>query len=250
MRNDCKQYGEQRVGEVNYNKSGLRMKIIQYDNTSNIVIRLDNGYTRKTSYQNFKNGTVKTPYDRNTRGGYLGEGKYSYTTHTDAYKCWYSLLDRCFADDKDCTKWYEDCIVWKEWLNFQNFAKWYEENKYDFNGKVLELDKDLKCKGNKIYSPNTCLLVPHEINSLIVSCRKNRGNLPVGVTYRFNKYHAQINKDGKKIHLGSFDTLEDAFNVYKHEKECYIKSVADRYKNILPQEVYNALYEWKVELID
>lgn len=248
MRADCKKYAKERIGEINYNNAGLRMEIIEYNSTSNITIRLDNGYTRKASYYNFKKGTIKTPYDRNSRGGYLGEGIYSYTKHREAYGCWYSLLNRCFAED--CSEHYEKCLVWKDWLNFQNFAEWYEQHKYNFYGETLELDKDLKCKGNTLYSPRTCLLLPHELNCIILNCKKGRGCLPIGVTYSHGKYGAQIHKDGRKIMLGRYDTVEEAFYVYKEAKENYIKEIANRYKDVIPLEVYNALCEWKIEITD
>ena len=248
MRADCKKYAKERIGEINYNNAGLRMEIIEYNSTSNITIRLDNGYTHKASYHNFKKGTIRTPYDRNSRGGYLGEGIYSYTKHREAYVCWYSLLNRCFAED--CSEHYEDCLVWKEWLNFQVFAEWYENKKYDFYGKTLELDKDLKQKGNKLYSPNTCLLLPHELNCLIINCKKSRGDLPVGVTHSHGKYCAQVHKDGKRVPLGRYDTINEAFSIYKQEKEKYIKEIADKYQEILPQEVYEALYSWEIDITD
>ena len=42
----------------------------------------------------------------------------------------------------------------------------------------------------------------------------------------------------------------DAFNAYKTEKEKCIKLYADKYKNELNKSVYNALYNYKVEIND
>ena len=50
--------------------------------------------------------------------------------------------------------------------------------------------------------------------------------------------------------LGTFRKEEDAFNVYKLEKEKHIKQLAEQYKDQLESRVYNALYNYKVEITD
>ena len=55
-----------------------------------------------------------------------------------------------------------------------------------------------------------------------------------------------------KKYLGRFslDQVEEAFLTYKRFKENYIKQVADEYKNLIPDKVYQALYNYKVEITD
>lgn len=55
---------------------------------------------------------------------------------------------------------------------------------------------------------------------------------------------------GKKLHLGTFDSPKDAFNAYKKSKEKCIKEYADRYKGQISEDVYNALYNYKIEITD
>lgn len=50
--------------------------------------------------------------------------------------------------------------------------------------------------------------------------------------------------------MGTFRNEEDAFNAYKLEKEKHIKQLADYYKDTLETNVYNALYNYKVEITD
>ena len=45
-------------------------------------------------------------------------------------------------------------------------------------------------------------------------------------------------------------TSEEAFLTYKKFKEAYIKQVADEYKYYIPQELYDAMYRWEVEITD
>jgi hypothetical protein len=88
---------------------------------------------------------------------------------------------------------------------------------------------------------------------LFTKTTSKRGIYPIGVYYKksHSKYVAQCNL-GKstQICLGHFNTPLEAFNVYKHHKELYIKQVANRYKDIIDQRVYEAMYSYKVEITD
>jgi hypothetical protein len=54
----------------------------------------------------------------------------------------------------------------------------------------------------------------------------------------------------KKKHIGTFSTIEEAFRAYKKEKETCLKEYANKYKNILPKQVYNAIYNYKILITD
>lgn len=143
---------------------------------------------------------------------------------------------------------YINCSVDKRWHNFQNFAKWCEDN-YTSNNKInWELDKDILVKGNKIYSPENCDFVPQEINNLFIRREKERGDLPIGVTYSKNRtrFRATVNK--KRI--GTFDTIEEAFQAYRVAKEKRIKEFAHKWKPFITERIYNALINYQVEITD
>ena len=121
----------------------------------------------------------------------------------------------------------------------------------------MELDKDILFKGNKIYSPNTCVFVNKTINCLFTKSNKIRGDLPIGVKLgKNNKYVSQysyydfIKKKKIKKGLGYYNTIEEAFNSYKIAKENNIKRVADYYKEKIPKKLYEAMYNYKVEITD
>ena len=163
------------------------------------------------------------------------------------------MLRRCY-DSKyhDREPSYIGCEVSEDWLNFQNFAGWYYDNIYQIEDEVISLDKDILCKGNKIYSPDTCVFVPQTINSLFTKRDNHRGNYPVGVYYKKKnkKYIAQCNVNEKQKHLGCYDKPEEAFQVYKNFKEKYIKEVAEEYKDKIPEKLYNAMITYEVEIDD
>lgn len=81
-----------------------------------------------------------------------------------------------------------------------------------------------------------------------------RGELPLGLMYFKNKIKVQCNvfNHKKKIHLGMFDInqVESAFNCYKQFKENYIKQTANEYRNKIPDRLYFAMLEYKVEIED
>ena len=117
----------------------------------------------------------------------------------------------------------------------------------------MDLDKDILIKGNKVYGPDTCIFVPQRINNLFTKSDKLRGEFPIGVYKRHNKYEAQCNcGKSKNKHLGRFDNAEDAFNAYKEFKENLIKEVANEYynNNLIPFELYNAMYNYEVDIDD
>lgn len=116
----------------------------------------------------------------------------------------------------------------------------------------LDLDKDILWKGNKVYSPETCCFVPHSVNTLFLSGKKSRGALPLGIHYDKSKekYRAEMSFMGSQKKLGTFDTAEEAFAQYKEYKENSIKSVAEQYQGQMPDKVYEAMVNWKIEMDD
>ena len=121
---------------------------------------------------------------------------------------------------------------------------------YDLEG--WELDKDILQKGNKLYSKETCCFVPHEINLLLTKSNRSRGEYPVGVCFHkpSGKFVAQLAINGKRKHLGLFASPEEAFQAYKLAKEAQIKVVAEKWKHLLDEWVFQALMAYEVTIDD
>ena len=62
-------------------------------------------------------------------------------------------------------------------------------------------------------------------------------------------YDETIKKSKPKF-IGRYDTIEEAFLNYKQFKENNIKQTADKYKDLIPQKLYEALYKYEVEIND
>ncbi len=248
----------ERVGEIRLNRYGTPMKIIDYINSANVIVEFQDEYhyRKHTDYDSFKNGKIKNPYDKTMFGvGYLGDGKFGADKNNKrTYQVWQDMLVRCYSKKQNKSKTcYDECVVCDEWHNFQNFAKWYEDNYYEISDQRMHIDKDILCKNNVVYSPKTCIIVPSEINALMVKRKKQRGNTPIGVYYNKKAclYFSFCWTGGsQKEYLGQYNTPEEAFTVYKIRKEQYIKEIADKYKKHIPQKLYDALYRYKVEITD
>lgn len=154
------------------------------------------------------------------------------------YRRWSDMLRRCYskAYHKDKPS-YVDCTVCPEWLTFSNFKSWME--KQDWEGKAL--DKDLLIKGNKVYSPETCLFISPEVNQFLNSGGGENGLLR-GVTWREDKgkYLAQCGNKRRNAYIGLFDTEHAAHEAYNRRKFELAKSLADGQDDY---RVANALIE-------
>lgn len=234
------------------------MKLIEYINCRNIIVEFQDKYhyQKNTTYRDFDMGRTENPFDKTMLGiGYLGVGKFDASRdNKKIYRIWQAIFRRCYGNGKHDTKpCYSNCSVATVWHNFQNFASWYEKNYYSIDGQMMQIDKDILYKGNKVYSPETCIIVPNEINALFVRRKEQRGDTPIGVYYdkRNGVYVAFCWTGGsQKEYLGRYNDPVNAFMAYKLRKEKYIKEVADKYKDVIPDQLYNALYKYKVDITD
>ena len=246
------------------------MVITDYRGSANVDIATVNdidgtpmiAYFQDRSYsQHFNVGKLESPYFRSVAGvGYKGDGPYNSGNAPAIYKRWSKMISRCYNDYyQNRGNAYHGVTVHPYFQNFQNFHKWYMENYYELEGEQMELDKDLLYKNNKVYGPDTCCFIPHSINTALVNNSEMRGELPVGVSkakdgIRFRAYMYQYNK---QVHVGIFNTPEEAFEAYRVEKQRYLRELADTcmYKKggiIFPQfkKVYDALYNYNPEITD
>ena len=105
-------------------------------------------------------------------------------------------------------------------IKYNNFGSKMIIAKYKDN-------KDILCKGNKVYSRKTCIFVPERINLLFIKNDKSRGNDPIGVDQLpSGNYRAFCHdKNGKQIYLGVYSTKEEAFQIYKNIKKKLLKKL-------------------------
>lgn len=240
-----------RVGEININNQGLYMEIISYKNSHDIDVKFETGnIVRHRKYENFKNGKCTD----NTYSKLFNNDIYRkvYDKDSDSYRKWIKMMGRCYNEKTlERQPTYKDVDVCEEWFTYDNFKKWYDENYYEIPNKKMCLDKDLFSEDTKkIYSPNTCCFLPSELNMMFVSKPYNKKyNTPIGVKYDKdrNKYLASMEVNGKNKFLGRFNTPDDAFNAYKKAKEIHIKELANKYKEYMPNYIYQKLINYELK---
>ena len=252
---------QERLGQTIMQNCGEVASIVEYVDSQNITVQFKaTSEVVKTSYEHFVKGKVKSHLTPTVYGvGITGlePTRDKNGEQLDSYMCWINMLSRCYSSKyQEKRPTYKGCYVSEGWLYYHNFKNWYDDNYYEIDGKTSQLDKDVLIKGNKIYSPNTCVFVPNFINKLFTKRQNRRGAFPVGVYYdkTNKKYKAQLSifKDGKSVvkNLGYYNTPNDAFEVYKQAKEEYIKEIADEYKDKIPAKLYEAMYTYEVSIDD
>lgn len=259
---------QERIGEIKENNQGSSMKIIRYGSANDIDIEFLDDFHYKvcgTRYRYFCIGNINNPYYPNVCGMGITGTKYPVRIKgnpTKEYNTWHHMIQRCFDKNmQERSPTYQDATCCDEWLLFENFYEWIhsQENFEQWNkgdSYNWALDKDILVKGNKIYSPETCCLVPKNINSLFVKNDASRGDLPIGVCKdkNTNKYISTCMNPitGKPEWLGRHDTSLKAFYKYKTCKENIIKQIAQieyRKCNIIKQ-CYQAMINYEVDIND
>lgn len=236
-----------RTGEIHVTKEGYEVEIIEYYGNNNCTVKFKNGVLIKAkSYHSVRKGKIKNPYHPSVCGiGYFGEGKYKAMINYKSnkyYITWIDMIKRCYSEkSQENNPTYKDCTVDESWHNFQNFAEWFENN---FNPEYMDrwcLDKDILQKGNKIYSPETCVFIPHIINNVI-----REGDNKGVYESTGSSYKCQLTIKGKTRFLGSYKNKKEAYEVYKEAKEKYIKQIADEWRDKIGKNIYEILYKWEI----
>lgn len=242
------------VGKVFPTKRGGDCVVVDYQGTYKVKVAfLDSfGYETTVEMVQIRRGDVKNLYAKTNYGvGYIGEGcckPYYKGIRDKSYTAWNGALRRCY-DLGYIEKYptYEGCSVEDYWHNLQNFSLWHKSQK--FSSFDYHLDKDILVNNNKIYSESTCCLVPKEINLLLTNNFSARGDYPQGVTSNgANRFIAQSRKPvGGSRYLGTYDTQEEAFFVYKTNKEIIVKDTAIKFRDRIDKNVFEALMNWTLD---
>ena len=245
------------VGKVCKSKSSGDFKVLKYNNAKEVGVRfLKTGYETVARLDNIKSGSVKDPYSPSVYGVGIIGAKYPVSEgsfKTKEYDLWCSMLRRCYSEKyqkKQPT--YEGCEVSDNFKSFEYFYEWCHKQ-IGFNNKGWHLDKDLLTKGNKVYSENSCVFIPAEINTLLIKCTASRGENLIGVYWdkKGKAFVAMVNKNkGGSEYLGYFKTEIEAFNAYKKAKEAFIKEQAEKWKGKIDDRAYEALMSYTVEITD
>lgn len=242
---------EIKVGDRFTTFQGATVEIVEYITYSKVKIcfvDIDNSFKWVTG-GNLKNGFIwHKDYPSLVGVGCLGTD--CVDVKSGSYVAWSGMLKRVYAPKEGRQSInYSGCSVDDSWKVYTNFKVWFDNQ---ISEKGFQLDKDLINKGNLIYCPAFCVLVPREINTFLTNRYNYRGPYPVGITYheRLNKYQATCNVAGKSEYLGVYYDMMEAFKVYKARKELYAKELAHKWRGRIDERAYEALIKFEVNLED
>lgn len=127
-------------GEVYKTKEGYNLIVHDYVDFRNIWVKFEDheSYVFKTTGKNLREGVISNPFHKSVCGvGCYGVGKYLAKVenkNTIEYQSWRDMLRRCYNDKvKEKQTSYKGVTVCDEWLNFQNYALWFDKNKPNIN---------------------------------------------------------------------------------------------------------------------
>lgn len=252
---------KQLVGEVFTTKSWGDLQIIAYNGNRKVRVKfMQTGYEVVTALLSIRRGCVRDRLLPSVHGvGIVGaepivdaDGK-----KLKEYELWCSMLQRCYDPKKHLElPTYKHCEVSDNFKYFPYFKEWCNKqigfNSFCSDGLPYALDKDLLIKGNKVYSEDTCVFLPHKLNTILIKCDGSRGSNLIGVYHNKSKniYTSSVNLNMKQKSLGHFKTEMEAFLAYKEAKESYIKDVTKTYKNQISEKAYFALMSYSVDISD
>ena len=110
--------------------------------------------------------------------------------------------------------------------------------------EAFDLDKDLVGKCSNVYSPETCSFIIHFMNTLF----EKRGTSQRISKNKEGKFSAVMSILNRTTVIGEYDTEEEAKKGFAEYKRNYIKNIAEENRTKVPDYVYEAMIDWKVEV--
>ncbi len=245
------------VGKVCKSLNSGDFKIVKYNDSKDVEIQfLKTWYETTVQLGSIRNGEVKDPYSPSVYSIGIVGTKYPSTINgvlTKEYDLWQNMLRRCYSDKyqkKQPT--YIGCEVSDNFKSYEYFYDWCHKQ-VGFDNKGWQLDKDLLIKGNKVYSEDSCVFIPQEVNTLLTKSTSSRGEHLIGVSWhkRDKAFVAMVSRNkGQPEYLGLFKTEIEAFNAYKEAKESFVKEQANVWKSQIDPRAYNALMNYEIDIND
>lgn len=242
------------VGDVLSTNSGVEVKLIDIKTQGRVRIQWQDEHMFEDDVHiaNLSTGRIQNPFERTVFGvGYLGYSRRRGTRNVE-YSTWNSIFRRCYDEEYQSIKpTYVECTVDEKWHHLYDFILWSREA-VGWNLADYQMDKDLLYKGNKVYGPDTCVMLPRKLNMLIVNKLGGRGELPLGVHWDTTQevYVGQYREVSGRCKSKRFENPDDAFIYYKTNKERVVKEAAEIYKGQIDPRAYDALMSWEISIND
>lgn len=163
---------------------------------------------------------LKSFIERNTKHG---------MHKTRLYSTWINMIGRCYHKSRGCYPDYggRGISVCDEWRgNFIFFRDWAVNNGYKEGLQIDRIDNG----GN--YCPENCRWVDKFMNAQNTRIKKTNKSGYRGVHLAFGKWSSDIISYGRRFHLGTFDTPEEAAVAFN---DFVLKNGTSHVLNIIPK---------------
>ena len=230
---------DMKAGSTHKTNNNGSLTIIEYKSATKVIVKfIETNYITTTTARYIRIKCVKDLLSKKVFGvGCFGVGIYKAKENGKvllSYNKWISMLNRCYSKDfQKEHQTYKGCTVCNDWLNYQNFAKWFYDN-FDFNNKSYCLDKDMKVINNKVYSPEFCVFIPNNINCFITDHNLGRGDFMIGVHKYINRFVSTCSSpflEGCNSVVGRFNTEQEAHQAWRKQKSIYANQLAEQQEN-------------------
>lgn len=134
------------------------------------------------------------------------------------YRIWANMKKRV-NNPTGSHRHYKGLDYHDRWEDFDTFEKWSLGNGYE---EDLELDREDVTKG---YAPSNCRWVSKEVQQRNKGVMSNNTSGHRGVHPHRDKWRATTKKDGKSVHIGIFDTKEEASMAFEKFTSGHIKNL-------------------------
>lgn len=163
-----------------------------------------------------------------------------------------NMTSRCYNEHfHEIRPEYIGCQMCPEWRESrENIVQWIYENMYVIPGETMSIDKDLKIPGNKIYSPETCIILPVPINTFFTPERnKKERDLPPGVYQQkaSDRFFTLWRKEDGSKEYHAYVAAEEAREAYLSHKEEQRDQMLEIYQEKgLPTDILELIREYDI----
>jgi hypothetical protein len=236
-----KKYSKSHIGKEFITNEGYKLRVIDGGSRNHYCTIQINDWISEMHFSSVKRGQVKYPYHTSILNkGYMGIGSYSSKSHRIIYDKWNNMMKKCYSEM--CQGSHTDIEVCDEWLNFQNFARWYERY-CPKDGLKYVINKDLLKGKSKIYSPQTCIFIHATLDKFMVTMQSDNTSGYMGVSWNnsVKKWQVCIRIDGIRKHLGKYRSIDEASRAYQQVREEQVNRWKRYYNFDYPKDILNNL---------
>ena len=132
----------------------------------------------------------------------------------EPYSVWNNMIERCYSGKY---KNYSDVEVCEQWKDYTKFKSWVKTTQRG-NRFGWAIDKDLMNGEQRIYSPETCVFLPAEINFML-SNKRHLIELDFSRSYPFKVYKLRLLVEKHKYNLQPkvYNYLDEIISKYEQE---------------------------------